>query len=196
MAQPSSCRTVDIVSDPQDGSRQAAEVRYGGGGDSWRLRGVRHLLGGGQHGEEAGGGGGPQPRGEERDGAVERVRGEVAGEEGGAMCRAGGSGTWTPPPGTSWRRGAASWWSWACTGAPPPSPATCRNCFLHLAALQQEGVITEAALLLAMVGLQQALVARGATLPHPRLRPGTDCDFGDTSLIEGEETQGLESFSN
>ena len=78
----------------------------------------------------------------------------------------------------------------------PPSPATCRNCFLHLAALQQEGVITEAALLLAMVGLQQALVARGATLPHPRLRPGTDCDFGDTSLIEGEETQGLESFSN
>ena len=29
-----------------------------------------------------------------------------------------------------------------------------RNCFLHLAALQQEGVITEAALLLAMVGLQ------------------------------------------
>merc|ERR1719431_2320350 len=70
-----------------------------------------------------------------------------------------------------------------------------RNCLLHLAALQQEGVIAEAALLLAMVGLQQALVARGAALPlaHPG-EPGAGGgagalpgDGGAAALVEGEE---------
>ena len=78
-----------------------------------------------------------------------------------------------------------------------------RNCFLHLAALQQEGVITEAALLLAMVGLQQALVARGAALPpaHPG-EPGAGGGAGGgalpgaAALVEGEETDGWKVSHN